>query len=117
MTAAHDWDEAAERRRVRPGLHGSYEELFHAVGIPQFWLDLRSVGGAAARTLGGPLLQRAIGVIYRPETERGSHYFNATLTTQFDVMIHLDETRALEPLEQTPIWEQGELPETFPSGL
>jgi erythromycin esterase-like protein len=117
VTAAHDWDEAAERRRVRPGLQGSYEELFHAVGIPQFWLDLRSLEGNAPKSLGGPLLQRAIGVIYRPETERWSHYFTACLSKQFDVMIHLDETRALEPLEQTPIWEKGEVPETFPSSL
>jgi erythromycin esterase-like protein len=62
-------------------------------------------------------LQRAIGVIYRPETERWSHYFHARLAQQFDALIHLDETRALDPLERTPEWESGELPETFPSGI
>jgi len=63
------------------------------------------------------MLQRAIGVIYRPETERWSHYFHAQLAQQFDAMIHLDETRALDPLERNAEWDLGELPETFPSGL
>ena len=117
VTAARDWDGPAERRRVRPGLRGSYEELFHAVGLAEFWLDLRAMGAPAADSLGGPLLQRAIGVIYRPETERHSHYFNASLTKQFDLMIHLDETRALEPLERTAAWDRGEVAETFPTGL
>jgi erythromycin esterase-like protein len=59
-------------------------------------------------------LQRAIGVIYRPETERRSHYFRARLADQFDAVIHLDETRAVEPLERTAGWEEGEMPETYP---
>jgi erythromycin esterase-like protein len=62
-------------------------------------------------------LQRAIGVIYRPETERQSHYFSVNLAAQFDAMVHLDITHALEPLERTSNWDQGELPETFPEGL
>src|SRR3981189_1959242 len=61
--------------------------------------------------LHGRRLQRAIGVIYRPETERISHYFHARIAQQFDAVIHLDETHALEPLERTSQWETGELPE------
>jgi erythromycin esterase-like protein len=116
VTAAQDWGEMAERRRVRPGLSGSYEELFHATGAPRFWLDLREAN-AATKVLRKERLQRAIGVIYRPETERWSHYFEARLPEQFDAMIHLDETQALEPLERTSEWDEGELPETFPAGV
>lgn len=116
VTAAQDWGDPAERRRVRQGLRGSYEELFHAVGIPNCHLDLRDENDAN-RLLGEKRLQRAIGVIYRPETERWSHYFWARLPEQFDAMIHLDETRALEPLERTSQWDEGELPETYPSAL
>jgi erythromycin esterase-like protein len=116
VTAARDWGEPAERRRVRPGLPGSCEELFHDTGIPAFWLDLRE-DNAATRLLQSPRLQRAIGVIYRPETERPSHYFNVRLAEQFDAVVHLDVTRALEPLERNSGWDEGELPETFPEGL
>jgi erythromycin esterase-like protein len=117
VTAARDWDEPAERRNVRPGLAGSYEELFHATDIPRFWLHLREIDDTPRDLLREPRLQRAIGVIYRPETERWSHYFHARVTDQFDAMIHLDETRALHPLERAAAWENGELPETFPSSL
>lgn len=116
VTAARNWGDPAETRRVRPGLPGSYEALFHDVGLGSFWLDLRN-GGEAAQVLKTERLQRAIGVIYRPETERGSHYFKASLPRQFDAMIHIDETRALEPLERTSEWDKEELPETYPSGL
>jgi len=116
VTAARDWGDVAERRRVRPALGGSYEELFHATGIPRFWLDLRG-RNAATSLLRSQRLQRAIGVIYRPETERWSHYFKACLPEQFDALIHFDETRALQPLEITSDWEKGELPETYPEGL
>ena len=116
VTAARDWGDPAECRRVRPALHGSYEEFFHAAEVPRFWLALREAN-AATKLLGERRLQRAIGVIYRPETERESHYFKACLTEQFDALIHLDETRALEPLERNSEWEQGELPETYPEGL
>lgn len=115
VTAARDWGAPAERKRVRPGHAESFEALFHAVGLPRFWLDLRP-GRPASEALGEPRLQRAIGVIYRPETERLSHYFDARLPAQFDALIHLDETRALEPLERTVGWTRGEAPETYPSG-
>jgi erythromycin esterase-like protein len=67
--------------------------------------------------LSEPRLERAIGVIYRPETERQSHYFEARLAQQFDAVIHMDHTHALEPLERTPLWDRGEPAETFPTGL
>jgi erythromycin esterase-like protein len=116
VTAASDWDAPAERKRVRPGLPGSYEAFFHALRRPRFlvtWQD----DDPTAMALRGPLLERAIGVIYRPETERQSHYFYARLPEQFDAVLHFDETRALEPLERTAGWEAGEVPETFPSAL
>src|SRR5438270_10759975 len=116
VTAASDWGGPAERKRVRPGLRGSYEELFHATGIPAFWLSLAEQDESTALLM-NERLQRAIGVIYRPETERFSHYFEARLPEQFDAIIHFDETRALEPLERASEWERGELPETYPSGV
>ncbi|MGE0554524.1 MAG: erythromycin esterase family protein [Gemmatimonadales bacterium] len=118
VTAAADWDEPAERMAVRPGLPNSFERLFHEVGCPGFYLDLVAPDGAR-RLLSAPRIERAIGVIYRPETERQSHYFLALLAEQFDAVFHFDRTRALEPLERTPLWERGaeELPETYPSTL
>jgi erythromycin esterase-like protein len=116
VTAASDWDKPSERKRVRAGLPGSYEALFHDVGLPRFLLTLRD-GGQAAGALRGPRLERAIGVIYLPQTERQSHYFDARLSEQFDAVIHLDETHALEPLERHALWETGEPPETFPTGV
>jgi erythromycin esterase-like protein len=116
VTAATDWGAPAQRRFVRPGMRGSYEELFHHMDLRGFWFDLRALGNAG-RILQKRRLERAIGVIYRPETERWSHYFDTNLTKQFDAVIHLDETEALEPLERTSDWEPGELPETYPSTL
>jgi erythromycin esterase-like protein len=118
VTAASDWDAHAERKTVRAGLPGSYEALFHETGVPNFFLDLHGPP-EVLRPLREPRLERAIGVIYRPETERLSHYFRARLPQQFDAVFHYDHTRAVEPLERTPIWERGEseLPETFPSAL
>ena len=112
VTAAHDWDEPAERRNVRPGLAGSTESLFHRVSIANFLLDLRVE--CVQDAFDEPRLERAIGVIYRPETERHSHYFHADLPAQFDLVLHLDQTRALQPLERSVGWEQGEMPETYP---
>ncbi|HEX9988280.1 MAG TPA: erythromycin esterase family protein [Chloroflexia bacterium] len=115
VTAASDWGDPPERKRVRPGMPGSYEELFHDVGLPRFMVLLRDSSDIAHALL-QPRLQRAIGVIYRPQTERLSHYFQARLSDQFDAMIHIDETRALEPLDRNSTWERGEVPETFPTG-
>lgn len=116
VTAASDWDAPAERKRVRPGMAGSWESLFHGVGIPDFLLLLRgdeSLAGALNQTR----LERAIGVVYRPDTERVSHYFEARLPQQFDAVIHLDQTQAVVPLDSASGWEPGEPPETYPTGL
>ena len=113
VTAADDWGGPAERKRVRPALRDSYERLFHDAGGQASWLTLAN-GSPAAESLERPRLQRAIGVIYRPRTERQSHYFQARLPGQFDALIHIDETRAVEPLERTARWDEGEVPETFP---
>jgi len=114
VTAASNWDEPAQRKRVRPSLADSYERLFHDVDVPRFLLrlddpDIRTV-------LSVPRLERAIGVIYRPDTERISHYFKARLPEQFDAVFHIDETHALEPLE-TWAHDEADLPETYPTAL
>jgi erythromycin esterase-like protein len=116
VTAASDWGGPAERKRVRPALAGSYEALFHEIDHDRFVLGLRH-GGMAAANLRTPRLERAIGVIYRPETERHSHYFNARMSEQFDAILHFDRTRAVEPLERTSEWEREEVPYTYPSGM
>ena len=113
VTAASNWDGPAERKRVRAALSGSYESLFHAAGVPSFLLILRGTTWLSG-VLNQEMLERAIGVIYVPESERVSHYFQARLANQFDAVIHLDETRAVEPLERTSQWEAGEFPETYP---
>jgi erythromycin esterase-like protein/predicted phosphoribosyltransferase len=113
VTAASDWGAPTERKRVRPALAGSYEALFHAAQRIRFLLTWRD-NDTLAVGLREPRLERAIGVIYRPETERQSHYFRAHLPDQFDAVLHFDETRAVKPLEVTTEWEAGEVPETFP---
>ncbi|MFC5571258.1 erythromycin esterase family protein [Lysobacter yangpyeongensis] len=115
VTAASDWDAPAQRQTVRPALPDSYEALLHDVDLPRFQLDL---GDARVRDqLAAPRLQRAIGVVYRPQTERLSHYFRCRLPQQFDWLLHVDETRALTPLERGAHWHLDEPPETWPSGL
>ncbi|MGA8145132.1 MAG: erythromycin esterase family protein [Candidatus Acidiferrales bacterium] len=116
VTAASEWDAPAERKYVRPALTESYESLFHRSGIPNFLLILDD-DKSATPFLRHPRLERAIGVIYLPQSERLSHYFHAQLPDQFDAILHLDETRAVEPLERAAVWERGEVPETYPSTL
>lgn len=116
VTAATNWGDAAERKRVRPALDGSVEDVFHNTGMGRFLLMLQAES-SVRRVFQEPLLERAIGVIYRPETERHSHYFYTRLADQFDAVIHIDETRAVEPLERNAAWEAGEVPETFPAGV
>jgi erythromycin esterase-like protein len=115
VTAATDWGDPAERKRVRAALADSHEAFLHENRATRFWLD--TAQPAVHDALSVPRLERAIGVIYRPQTERGSHYFPARLGEQFDAVIHLDHTRAVEPLERTSLWDEGEPPETFPSGI
>jgi erythromycin esterase-like protein/predicted phosphoribosyltransferase len=113
VTAADDWGAPAQRKWVRPALGDSVEELFHEVGEKSFMVAFPRAP-RTAEELSAARLERAIGVIYRPDTERQSHYFRARVANQFDAVIHIDDTRALEPLERTAKWESGELPEAYP---
>jgi erythromycin esterase-like protein len=115
VAAATNWDEPAQLKRVRPSHKNSYEQIFHQTELPQFFLNLRDE--EMENLLRKPQLERAIGVIYRPETERVSHYFTAVLSEQFDGVIHFDETYAVEPLDETSGWTHEDAPETFPEGL
>ena len=115
VTAASGWDEPAERKIVRPALPQSYEFLFHQLDVPNFLVITRDPAPAAL--LAPARLQRAIGVIYHPHTERQSHYFHAQLAHQFDAMLHYDVTRAVEPLDRSALLTPGEVPESFPTAL
>ena len=106
VAAAHDWDEPMERMRVRPARADSYERLCHDAGVPAFMLHLRDpVRDELRDELADPRLERAIGVVYRPQTELQSHYFQAVLPAQFDEYIWFDETAAVDPL---PVGENVE---------
>ena len=116
VTAASSWDGPAERKQVLPALPGSYEDVFHQTGLGDFMLSLRP-GSAAHELLLKHRLERAIGVLYMPRTERQSHYFSSQLPRQFDAILHFDTTSAVEPLEPASHWETGDAPETYPVGL
>ena len=120
VAAATEWDEPARRRRVLPAIPGSYEDLLHqASGIAEsdLMVDLLN-GGGVIETLADPRLERAIGVVYKPETERFSHYFHAILPRQFDTVLHLDRTSAVQPLDPDSGFElPDEVPETWPFGV
>jgi len=121
VSAADDWDSPRRTKRVNPSRPGSYERQCHDSGVPRFLLDLRDnqPGGrreALRRRLAEPRLERFIGVIYRPDTERWSHYSEATLPEQFDAWVWFDETRALEPLDSGEP-QDSDVPDTFPFGL
>lgn len=116
VSAASHWGGNVERKQIRPALHGSIEDLFHQTDIKNFFLNLRDTR-REIEALQDEYLERAIGVIYSPESERASHYFKARLTEQFDAILHFDTTSALEPLEKNPVWIRGEIPETFDTGL
>jgi erythromycin esterase-like protein len=118
VIAASDWDEPAERKRVRPSLPASWEELFHEADIERFYVlgaDLKRIVGEQVDRI-----QRAIGVVYLPHSERRSHYLHARLADELDLVIHIDSTTALHPIdpldspEHTP---EHELPETYPTGV
>ncbi len=122
VTAASDWDARAEHLRVNPARPDSIEGLLHDTGRGNLLLPLRDEP-MLARVLDAPLLERAIGVIYRPATERRSHYFHAQVARQFDAIVHIDRTRAVMPLEADAPWTDGraahapEAAETYPQGL
>ena len=92
-----------------------FNRILVPIGVPNFFLNLRDDVDLSSH-LRMERLERAIGVIYRPETELVSHYFHARLSDQFDAIMHYDHTRAAEPLERAAEWETGEVEETFPSG-
>jgi erythromycin esterase-like protein len=98
VTAARAWDKPGETRTLLPALPGSFAAVFHGAGMGNFVLPLRGNREIAA-ALPEPRLERAVGVVYLPQTERQSHYFLAHITKQFDTVIHINETRALKPLK------------------
>jgi protein-L-isoaspartate(D-aspartate) O-methyltransferase len=115
VAAASDWDGDMEVKAVRPAVPDSYERLCHEAGVRRFLLHLRNpIAANLAEGLSRPRLERAIGVIYRPETELQSHYFQAVLPRQFDEYIWFDETQAVTPLQTA---ELKGLPDTYPFGL
>ena len=116
VTAASDWGGRHETKRVRPALRGSYEDLFHQSGIPRFLVTFAGNERLSAE-FRSERLERAIGVIYRPETERISHYFRARISDQFDAVLHFDETSAVEPLPHAEEKQTPEVPETYPVGV
>jgi len=115
VAAASDWGGPVKLKRVRPALPGSYEHLFYEAAHPRFFLPLRHE--PIRHLLLKPRLERAIGIVYHPETERQSHYFHASLSSQFDAVLHFDHTSAVRPLEITAQWTLPEVPETFPTGV
>jgi erythromycin esterase-like protein len=116
VTAASDWGAMRETMRVRPALPESWEAVFHGIGIPQF-LAIFARDERLSAELRHERLERAIGVVYRPETERFSHYFQARIADQFDAVVHFDETSAVEPLPHAEEEQTREIPETYPVGV
>lgn len=115
VTAASNWDKPARNKHIVPSLPGSWENYFHEVGVPAFLLNLRAP--EIHHELNQIRLERAIGVLYLPNSERQSHYFRANISRQFDSVVHIDQTHALEPLERNPEWVAGEVSELYPTGL
>ena len=116
VAAADNWDEPAQTKRVLPSHKDSYERIFHETALPRFFLNLRDK--EIEEILRKPQLERAIGVVYRPQTERVSHYFTAVLSEQFDAVIHFDETSGVVPLDKVSgLSDNADLPETFPEGV
>jgi erythromycin esterase-like protein len=117
VTAAPDWwDSPPTCAPLKPATQDSYEGLFHQTGCRRFVLNLRQSNRATAG-LRTPRAERSVGVVYRPDSERTGQYFEAILPEQFDAVIHIDETRAVEPLERTRQWAKGDVPQTFPAGV
>lgn len=114
VAAASDWDGPMEIKSIVPSMRNSYERLFHKTTLPGFLLPLRNASETLRNGLMEPRMQRAIGVIYRPETEFASHYFQAVLPKQFDEYIWLDTTHAVTPIKTAEL--EG-MPDTYPFGL
>ena len=114
VAAASDWDGPMEIKTVLPAIPESYERCCHESGVRSFCLDLKQAAIDSLEALRKPRLERAIGVIYRPQTELASHYFQAVLPEQFDEYIWLDDTQAVAPFETRAL---EEMPDTYPFGL
>jgi len=116
VAAAHDWDDDMQVMTVRPSRFDSIERLCHDAGPPRFLLDFGQPGSQPLNELlAEPRLQRYIGVIYRPDTERWSHYAESILPRQYDAWLWFDQTTALTPLASRQPHD-GQ-PDTFPFGL
>ena len=116
VTAASNWGEPPQYKTVKPALPESYEWLFHKTGMKHFYLNLNEAQKTIPE-LNQTRLQRAIGVIYLPSTERQSHYFGAQIVDQFDALIHVDTSHAIEPIKKPTSWPDSEPQETYPFGL
>ena len=116
VSAASNWDMPVEHKTVIPALKGSVEEALHETGVKDFILKFRG-NEQLTKALDTPLLERFIGVIYQPRTERQSHYYHAHISRQFDALIYLDETTAVQPLKTETHWVKNDLDETFPFGI
>jgi len=115
VAAASVWDGPMEIMKVRPAHAQSYERLFHMTNALGLLLPLKNQAHAELqKNLAKPRLERAIGVIYRPDSELASHYFEAVLPRQFDEYIWIDRTSAVQPFAVAEL--QG-LPDTYPFGL
>lgn len=124
--AADDWDSPGIRKAVRPGLPDSHEALLHELsqqaGAEKFWINVQAQQQqekSGAVLLGKERLERYIGVIYAPATERWSHYLKTRLDQQYDALIYIDKTRALNPLDRQSVADvahEEDLPETYPTG-
>jgi erythromycin esterase-like protein len=114
VTAAREWGGPAEIRSIRPARSDSYEGLFYRSHLDRFYLPMQEPAAGALRE---PQLERAIGVLYRPESEYASHYFRAVLPLQFDAVFHLDETDAVIPFDAIAHPEPEETLETYPFGV
>ena len=114
VAAASDWDGPMEVKKLNPATDRSYERLFHETTLPGFMMELRDAPAPLREGLEEPRLQRAVGVIYRPETELASHYFEAVLPRQFDEYIWVDTTHAVTPIDTAEL--EG-MPDTYPFGV
>jgi erythromycin esterase-like protein len=115
VAAASEWGQPVDIKPVNPSLPGSYERIFHDTGLPRLMV-IFDESPQLRLALEESRIERAIGVIYLPRTERVSHYFQASLPNQFDAMIHIDDTIAVEPLEAVAPFVPAEA-ETFPTGV
>jgi len=133
VVASDDWDEPPRHKKVNPSLPNSIERIFHQASldsqVPNYLLTFKRKNSSTARkedidanlnqALAVPRLQRAIGVVYRPQTERWSHYFEASISNQFDAVIHVDTSKALRPFESSfhAELEDENVPMTYPEGV